>query len=50
MVVRGPVGPQRADFYTSFLARYSGGTYPAEITVEEFTMPWDESNPDKYRK
>jgi len=50
MVVRGPIGPQRTDYYTSFIARFAGGTYNSETGVDEFAMPWDEANPDKYRK
>jgi hypothetical protein len=50
MVIRGPIGPQRNDYYTSFISRFSGGTYPADTGIEEFAMPWDESNPDKYRQ
>jgi hypothetical protein len=50
MIVRGPIGPQRNDFYTSFMARYSGSSYSPEAGIEILPMPWDESNPDKYRK
>ena len=40
MQIRGPIGPQRQDYYTSFLAMYAGGPYQKEVKLSEFSMPW----------
>lgn len=40
--LRGPLGPERWDFYVSYLAMHAGGPYPKpkEVTVDKFVMPW----------
>lgn len=41
--VRGPIGPERWDFYASFIAMHAGGPYnnPREVTIDKFGMPWN---------
>lgn len=41
--IRGPLGPDRWDFYVAFLAMNMGpNPYPrgAEVTLADFRMPW----------
>lgn len=52
--IRGPIGPERWDFYVSYLAMEMGAPYPRgeAKTVDEFRMPWQpefakEVNEDK---
>lgn len=42
VALRGPIGPDRWDFYTSYIAMNAGGPYenPKEVTIEAFQMPW----------
>jgi hypothetical protein len=44
--IRGPIGGLREDYYTAFLARYGGNQYPAEVSVEDFRMPWFRPEPE----
>jgi hypothetical protein len=47
MVIRGPVGPQRQDYYMAYLALHSGRQFDSKATVEgvmaAYPMPWVKS-------
>lgn len=40
MEIRGPIGPQRHDFYASYVAMHAGGPYEKEVQLADFEMPW----------
>jgi hypothetical protein len=46
VAIRGPIGPQRWDFYVSMLAMYAGSPYKKKVKFSEFKMPWAVSEPE----
>ena len=38
--IRGPIGGPRRDYYTSYIAMHAGKPYTAEVSLDDFKMPW----------
>jgi len=46
MAIRGPIGPQRADFHASLVAMHAGKPYDKPPSFSDFAMPWAPPDPE----